>query len=95
MDIINLDRIKEFQSKNPDSALPLKRWQDIVKSASWRNFQELHTTFRSADYFEKKVIFNIGGNNYRLVAVIDYPQQQVIVRSVMTHSEYNKGNWKV
>jgi len=50
--------------------------------------------FPSADQVQRLTIFNIGGNNYRLIVRIEYAQQKVYIRSIVTHAEYDKGRWK-
>jgi mRNA interferase HigB len=50
--------------------------------------------FSSADGVKNLTVFNIGGNKYRLIALVDYKYQKVFVRAVMTHSEYDKEDWK-
>ncbi len=94
MDLVNVERIKEFAQRHPRAVAPLQRWQAITNDASWDSFQSIKATFKSADYVAGKVVFNIGGNKYRLISVIDYQGQQVIIRAVLTHPEYDEGKWK-
>lgn len=94
MDIVNVDRLREFSRRNPGASAPLRRWEAVVRESSWSSFQDMRATFNTVDYIAGKIVFDIGGNNYRLVAVVDYRGQQVIVRSVMTHREYDRGRWK-
>ncbi|WP_439566455.1 type II toxin-antitoxin system HigB family toxin [Gloeocapsopsis crepidinum] len=63
-------------------------------NASWQNFVELREVFPSADQVGKLIVFNIGGNKYRLIAFIDYTYQKVFIRYVLNHSEYDKDDWK-
>ncbi len=65
----------------------------VVNGAAWKSFAEVRMSLRSADYVKDLVIFDIGGNNYRLVCEIDYSLQRVYVAEMMTHSEYDR--WKV
>lgn len=65
-----------------------------MRAASWQNSEEMKRTFNSVDYDESKTIFDIGGNNFRLVVLIDFGKQLVQVLDVMTHAEYDKGRWK-
>jgi mRNA interferase HigB len=94
VDIVNLDRLQEFAKWNSRARVPLKHWEAVVREAIWSNFQDVKRSFNTADYVRGKIVFDIGGNNYRLIAVIDYQGKQVIVRHVMTHAEYSKGKWK-
>lgn len=61
----------------------------------WHNFSDVRATFNAADYVLGKVIFDIGGNKYRLISVIDYRGKQVIVQDIMTHVQYDRGRWKL
>lgn len=58
------------------------------------HFSQLKATFASVDKVGERYIFNIGGNKYRLVAVIAFQPGLVWVKAVLTHSEYDKGVWK-
>ncbi|NJR74911.1 MAG: type II toxin-antitoxin system HigB family toxin [Scytonema sp. CRU_2_7] len=62
--------------------------------AQSQNFVELRQLFPSADQVSHLTVFNIGGNNYRLIALVDYKYQKVFIRHVLTHAEYNKEDWK-
>lgn len=94
MDIINVERINQFARRHPRSASSLRRWEAIVRESSWRNLSDLRNTFNTADYVSGKIVFNIGGNNFRLIAVVDFDGQRVIVRNVLTHAEYDRGAWQ-
>jgi mRNA interferase HigB len=84
--------IDEFIEQYPRSKSPLTKWVKEVKEAHWKNFPELRKTYPSADYIAPYVIFNIGGNKFRMVAVVVFSAERVIVNRVMTHEQYNR--WK-
>ena len=92
MELRNELLIDEFIEKYPRSEGPLKRWIQLVRVARWRNFPELRRSFPSADYVDPYVIFNIGSNKFRLVAVVVFSEERVTVIEVMTHEKYNR--WK-
>lgn len=92
MEIINETELHSFAKKHSRARRPLASWIDIAKAAAWKSFAEVRETFRSADYVKEQVIFDIGGNNYRLISSIDYTAQRVYVLEVMTHAEYDR--WK-
>lgn len=92
MDILNISELIEFQNIHANSRRSLDKWQKTVAKAAWKNFSELRNDFRSADYVKEQVIFNIGGNNYRLTAWVNYNAQRVWILKVMTHNEYDR--WK-
>lgn len=58
------------------------------------NLAQLRKTFPHADIVGKCIVFNIGGNKYRLVTKINFTSKVVLIRNVMTHREYDKGKWK-
>lgn len=58
------------------------------------DFNDLRSTFASADYVDGLTVFNIGGNKYRLIASIHYNRHKVYVRAVLTHEEYGRGRWQ-
>jgi mRNA interferase HigB len=92
--IINKKKLREFGEKYPDAKKPLLEWYDITDQASWHSFADVRNTFRHADPYCDCVIFDIKGNDYRLIAIILYQAQRVYVRHVLTHKEYDKGAWK-
>ena len=55
---------------------------------------ELQKTFRDAENVLGQVVFNIGGNKYRLIAAVTYQAGTVQIEDVLTHAEYDKGRWK-
>ena len=73
---------------------PLRIWVKAVRTAHWKNFAEVRATFNSADQYKKFTVFDIGGNKYRLIAVIHYNTQHLFVRHILTHAEYDLGKWK-
>lgn len=80
--------------KNSEAEKPLLEWYHVVRKSRWNTFAEVRQTFNSADQYGRKTIFNIGGNKYRLIAVIDFELHILYVRAVLTHKEYDKAQWK-
>lgn len=94
MHIITRKRIQEFIAVYPDSQSSLDNWYRIVKEAEYTSFSELREHFRSADYVDGFVVFNISGNKYRLIAAIHFNRQKVFIRHILTHQEYDRDEWK-
>jgi mRNA interferase HigB len=94
MYIISRKALRSFWERYPYSESSLTRWYKIVEQSTFNSFAELRTTFPSADLVGEWVVFNIGGNKYRLVASIHFNQSKVYLRHMLTHNEYNQGNWK-
>lgn len=94
MHIITHSRLKAFWQKHPNAQPGLHGWYTRTKEAHWGNFVELRQVFPSADQVGKFTVFNISGNNYRLIAFVDYEYQKVFIRHVLTHAEYDREEWK-
>ena len=94
MHIITRKKITEFSRIHPDAKIPLNRWYRIVKKTDFESFSDLRIVFRRADQVNRVTIFNIGGNNYRLIVYIVYSNNRIYIRHILTHNEYNKGKWK-
>ena len=72
----------------------LRQWEAVVRRADWRDWADLKVTYGSADNVEEYVVFNVGGNKYRLIAIVSYPKGKVYIQHVLTHKEYDRGTWK-
>jgi mRNA interferase HigB len=94
MHIISRKRLLEFASVRPDVAVALDSWYRIAKSAEWKNLVEVRQTLSSADPVSNFTVFNIKGNDYRLITAIDYQRQIIYIKYVLTHTEYDKKKWK-
>jgi mRNA interferase HigB len=95
MRIINPSKhFPDFVAKHPDSESALRRWRQTTASVEWKTFADVRQTFGSASPVKDRVVFNIGGNKYRLIAWIDYEHGIVYLKHVLTHAEYDKGDWK-
>ena len=91
MHIISRKPLREFSKKHPQAKPPLDAWFAEVSQAEWGNFADVKASYGSADVVAgNRVIFNIGGNKYRLVVKIAYKCQKVFIRFVGTHAEYDK-----
>jgi len=92
--VISRKRLLEFAGRHTDAAEPLDNWYRRTKKATWKNLTELRGDYRHADAVGICTVFNIGGNKYRLITKIFYTAQIVLIRFVLTHTEYDKGRWK-
>ena len=90
MELRGKEIIGDFCKKHVDATTPLEHWVEYVKMANWTNHNELKASFPSADYVKGRYIFNIKGNNYRLIAVVVFINGIITVRYLGTHAEYNK-----
>ena len=94
MIIAGREKIAGFQKQHPASAAPLNRWIVITEAARWKTTADVRATFGSADFVAGKVVFDIGGNKFRLIAVISFEVTIVFVQAVLTHQQYGEGKWK-
>lgn len=100
MRIISKARLLEFWEIQKRARKPLEEWYAITSQAQWKGFDDLGKIFPSADLVTVKsgktvIVFNIGGNKYRLVAAIHYNTQKVFILDVMTHADYSAMTWKL
>ena len=94
MHVISKKKLRDCWEQCFESRRPLEAWFKIVRSSRYQTFHELRMTFPNADKVGDKVVFNIGGNKYRLITVIHFNRFKVYVRDVLTHEEYDQGRWK-
>ena len=91
MRIFTERKLNEYIEKYPDAKVALQEWVSIVKKSQWKCFADVKKTFNSVDCVgNQHYVFNIKGNNYRLVVVIQFTPQFVYVRFIGTHAEYDK-----
>ena len=91
MRIIKLKHLRDFWIGHADAEPGLRKWAAECLKARWRNFEDVKTYARSADYVgNNRVVFNICGNKYRLVVAIHYRTGIVLVKAIITHAEYDK-----
>ena len=90
MEIRGKEIIDNFCKKHADAITTLEHWMEYVEMAKWTNHNELKASFPSADYIKGRYIFNIKGNNYRLIAVVVFLNGIITVRYLGTHAEYDK-----
>jgi mRNA interferase HigB len=91
VDILNSRVIKQFIEEQADAEAPLNNWVIKTQAAEWKNNADVQKTFNSADHIgDQKFIFNIGGNNFRLAAMVWIVQERVYVLKIMTHADYDK-----
>lgn len=92
MHIISRKTLMDFYGRPEcrDAKAPLDAWFHEVKAAEWESPADIKSQYRSASVLKgKRVVFNIGGNKYRLVVKVNYPTKTVFVRFVGTHKEYD------
>jgi len=85
--------LTEFADKHPVATNAINKWVEQVEKAEWKNHNELKSDYPAADYVKNsRYVFNIKGNNYRLVVVVVFFAEEINVRFAGTHKEYEKIN---
>ncbi len=93
MRIISKKILREFWAVHPDAEQPLKAWHAKVKFAKWKTSSDIKSDYINASFIANdRVIFNIKGNTYRLVAAVNYDFGFIYIRFVGSHKEYDKIN---
>ena len=91
MRIIAKSTLRAFWEKHNDAEIPLKTWHKIVEKEEWKNMHDIKKIFGNASIVgENRVVFNIKGNDYRLVVYIVFRMQKVFIRFIGTHKQYDK-----
>ena len=94
MRIIAKSRLMALARGYGDCLPQVAAWYAIATKADWHTLSEVRQTFRHADPVGDKTVFNIKGNDYRLIVHIHYDAGIIYIKSLLTHKEYDKGAWK-
>lgn len=93
MRVVGRARLNEFGRRHAESVNPLRSWLAEATKGIWRGPQDIKDRFRSASFLAgNRVVFNIGGNKYRLVVEVAYQTCVVVVERVGTHADYDRWN---
>ena len=91
MRVVTPKKLRDFAKKHPIAKIPLLYWYEIVKFADWKSINDIKSDFRTVDYVgNNRYVFDIKGNDYRIVVIIIFVSKKVYIRFIGTHSEYNK-----
>lgn len=91
MRLIALKSLRKFWARHPQAEQPLRAWADEVRQAQWKCPADIKVQFASASILKsRRVVFNIKGNDYRVVTAIAYRFQAIYVKFVGTHAEYDE-----
>jgi mRNA interferase HigB len=89
MRILAKSTLREFWQRHPDAEQPLLAWYREVERESWDSPAKVKEKYRSASFVGDRVVFNIKGNDYRLVVRINYAYRVVLIRFIGTHEQYD------
>jgi mRNA interferase HigB len=94
MNTISRRKIREFIALQPNSESSLNSWYKIATKAKWKNIIEVKQDYPHANSVGRLVVFNIAGNNVRLIVEIRYQSESILIKHILTHAEYDKNRWK-
>jgi mRNA interferase HigB len=91
MIVISYSKIKKFIDKHPNAMDTINNWYRMAEQADWRNYHEMKKWFGSVDAIgNDRYVFNVGGNNYRIIALIFFDIRTMYLRFVGSHNDYDK-----
>src|SRR5687768_13698966 len=94
MRIISEARLREFWQRDKTAERSMREWIKTVRNADWNNFSDLRQTFNHSDIHQNMIVFDVGGNKYRIIGKIEYRSRIVYIKAVLTHQQYNAHkNW--
>ncbi|MEH2294599.1 type II toxin-antitoxin system HigB family toxin [Nostoc sp.] len=94
MHLIAIRNLRIDAAQYADVKKQIDDWYATVKKVEWQNLEEVRQIYRDAEAVGNFTVFNIKGNDYRLIVGIDYENQTVYYKYFLTNAEYNKGKWK-
>lgn len=91
MHIVSHKKLSDYYLRHNDAEIALQQWYKTAKAAKWKCFADVKKDFNSVDSIgNQRYVFNIKGNNYRLVVAIQFVHEYIYIRFVGTHAEYDK-----
>ncbi len=94
MHLISIRKLRSDAAHYPDLGQVINAWYAVVKKANWKNLEDVRIIYRDAETVGNFTVFNLKGNQYRLIVGIDYPSQTVYYKYLLTHADYDKNRWK-
>jgi mRNA interferase HigB len=94
LNVISKRGLLERAARFADAKSALQVWFDTAVAAGWRNPEDVRQSFPATDMIGDLAIFNIRGNNYRLIVRMVFRYQRIYIKEFLTHAEYSKGGWK-
>ena len=91
MRIIALRVLRDFWNVHPDAEVPLRSWYAAASRAEWRSPAEVKAAYRNASFIaNNRIVFNVKGNDYRLIVAVHYNRGMMFIRFMGTHRDYDK-----
>ena len=90
MRIIALATLRDFWKRHPDAEIPLRSWYTLASRSDWRHPADVKAAYRKASVVaNNRIVFNIKGNDYRLIAAVHYNRGMMFIRFIGTHQDYD------
>jgi mRNA interferase HigB len=86
--------LRDFCLTHADACDALYDWYRVASKAKWQNLIDVQSVYKSAESVGNFTVFNIRGNNYRLIVDIIYASHRIYIKYILTHAEYDQGKWK-
>lgn len=93
MKVLGTEVLDKAKRTHRDLTSSVATWLTIVRDAKWGSLNEVRQTWRNTDCVKGKTVFNVKGNKYRLIAIVNYASQTIVVKALITHAEYSEGGW--
>ncbi len=94
MHLISIRNLRVDAARYPDVKKQVDDWYTTVRKASWESLEDVRQIYRDAEAVGNFTVFNLKGNDSRLIVGIDYENQTVYYKYFLTHAEYDKDRWK-
>jgi mRNA interferase HigB len=91
--VLGTEVLEKAKRAHGDLTASIATWLTIARDAKWKSLHEIRLTWRSTDCVKGKTIFNVKGHRYRLIAIVNYASQTIVVKMLLTHAEYSEGGW--
>ncbi len=94
MHLILISKLREDAAQYPNIEKQIQKWYKVTQQAVWQSLEDVRQSFKDAEAVGNFIVFNIKGNDYRLIVGIDYERQLIYYKYFLTHAEYDKDRWK-
>jgi len=94
MPIVSKKKLVDFWKMYPNSRTGLEQWFKLISRMKFSDYNQLRSVFPSADYVDGFIVFNIGGNKFRLITAIHFNRSKAYVRDIFSHASYDKKEWR-
>lgn len=94
MRIVSRKAIREATARHGEWGASLNAWYKIARNADWKHFADVRNSWKNSDAVGRFVVFDIGHNRCRLIAVIHYKWRMVYIRRILSHAEYDGKEWQ-